>query len=299
MKPVVGIGIACLDHLIVIPENDREGGHISHYRVEGGGLTASALVAAARLGAPTQFWTCLGDDDAGHAILGGLAREGIDTRGIRVVAGARSPVSIVHVESPSGDRRIYHFRGDAFEKAGPLPTFHGLERAGALLVDYCWHEGALAGARLARGLGVPVIGDFDPRCDPELAAAVDSLIVGEQAAESLSEGRGIEAALRRLHEFGPSFVAVTAGARGCWYSANAAVRHCPAIPVEVVDTPGAGDAFHGACAFGMAQGWPIDETIRLASAVGALACTALGGRAGLPDLAAALAFLGRSAMSAD
>jgi sulfofructose kinase len=295
MKPVAGIGIACLDHLIVVPENSREGGRISDYRLEGGGLTASALVAAARLGAPAQFWTCLGDDDVGRAIVKGLAREGIDTRGIRFVRGAHSPVSVVHVESPSGERRIYHFRGDAFEKAGPPPDFEGMEKAGALLVDYCWREGALAGARRAHQSSLPVIGDFDPRRDPELAAAVDSLIVGEQVAESLSEERGFDAALRRLREFGPSFVAVTAGAHGCWYWVDNAVRHCPAFPVKVVDTTGAGDAFHGAFAFAIAQHWDIDEAIRLASAVGALACTALGGRAGLPDLSAALALLGRSA----
>jgi sulfofructose kinase len=246
MKPVVGIGIACLDHLIVVPENSKEGGRISDYRVEGGGLTASALVAAARLGARAQFWTCLGDDDVGRAIADGLAREGIDTRGIRFVAGARSPVSVVHVESPSGERAIYHFRGDAFEKAGPPPEFKGIEKAGAVLVDYCWHAGALAGARRARELGIPVIGDFDPRRDPELAAPLDCLIVGEQAAGSLAKKRGVEVALGRLREFGPSFVAVTAGARGCWYSAGETVRHCPAFPVNVVDTTGAGDAFHGA-----------------------------------------------------
>ena len=289
MKPVVGIGIACLDHLIVVPENSKCGGRITDYRTDGGGLTATALVAAARLGAPARLWTCLGDDETGHALVHDLVRQGIDTRGIHFVRGARSPVSIVHVESPSGERVIYHYRGDAFERAGPPPDFSGIEKAAALLVDHCWHTGALLGARRAQKAGVPVIGDFDPRRDPELAALLDYLIVGESVGESIAPGENIEAALYRLREFGPLSVAVTAGAQGCWYLAGDAARHCPAFSVNVVDTTGAGDAFHGAFAFAVAQKWQMDEAIRLACAVGALCCTAMGGRAGLPDLPTALA----------
>ena len=291
MKPVVGIGIACLDHLIVVPEESRHGGHVADYRVDGGGLTATALVAAARLGAPTRLWTCLGDDEAGHAVVHDLVRQGIDTRGVHFVRGARSPVSVVHIESPSGERVIYHYRGDAFDRAGPPPDFEGIEKAGAVLVDACWHSGAIAGARRAREAGVPVIGDFDPRRDPELAAALDWLIVGQAVGESLAPDETPEVALRRLRLFGPAFVALTAGARGCWYLTGDVVEHQPAFPVNVVDTTGAGDAFHGAFAFALAQDWPIAEAIRLACAVGALCCTAMGGRAGLPHLAAALTLM--------
>ncbi|MBM3333408.1 hypothetical protein FJY63_01990 [Candidatus Sumerlaeota bacterium] len=295
MKTIAGIGIACLDHLIVVPESKRNGGLISDCRTACGGLTATALVAAARLGAATQLWTCLGDDDAGHAIIADLAREGVDTRGVRFVRGARSPVSVIHVLSPSGERAIYHYRGDTFARAGPPPAFDGIEQAGALVVDSCWHEGALAGARRARAAGVPVVGDFDPRDDPELAAALDCLIVSEEVAKGLAPGQGPDAALDRLRGFGPPFVAFTAGAEGCWYLAGKKARHCPACAVEVVDTTGAGDAFHGAFAFALAKKWPINKAVKLACAVGALVCTRVGGRAGLPDLPTAMALLKRSA----
>ena len=57
----------------------------------------------------------------------------------------------------------------------------------------------------------------------------------------------------------------------------------PAYQVEVVDTVGAGDVFHGAFIAGLLQGYTTKETARLASAVSAVKCTRIGGRAGIPD----------------
>ena len=55
--------------------------------------------------------------------------------------------------------------------------------------------------------------------------------------------------------------------------------------VEVVDTTGAGDAFHGAYALAVGEGQDSSAAARFASAVAALKCTKLGGRAGLPTRA--------------
>ncbi len=54
--------------------------------------------------------------------------------------------------------------------------------------------------------------------------------------------------------------------------------------VEAVDTNGAGDVFHGACAFGELRGWPLEWTLTFANAVAAMKCRALGGRRGIPRL---------------
>jgi sulfofructose kinase len=70
------------------------------------------------------------------------------------------------------------------------------------------------------------------------------------------------------------------------------VGHQAAFGVEVVDTTGAGDVFHGAFAYGLAQGWPSAKCVEFASAVAALSCRALGGRRGIPTVGAALRYLG-------
>ncbi|MCW8180890.1 carbohydrate kinase [Verminephrobacter eiseniae] len=65
----------------------------------------------------------------------------------------------------------------------------------------------------------------------------------------------------------------------------------PAFAVQAVDTTGAGDAFHGAFAFALGAGWPVRRALRFSAAVAALKCQRPGGRAGLPDLASALALV--------
>jgi sugar/nucleoside kinase (ribokinase family) len=54
--------------------------------------------------------------------------------------------------------------------------------------------------------------------------------------------------------------------------------------VDVLDTTGAGDVFHGGFLYGLLQGWPLREVARFASATAALKCCAYGGRAGIPRL---------------
>ena len=65
----------------------------------------------------------------------------------------------------------------------------------------------------------------------------------------------------------------------------------PALPVEVIDTTGAGDAFHGAILYGLYQQWAPEQTIRFASATAALNCRDLGGRTALPERAEVELFL--------
>ena len=78
----------------------------------------------------------------------------------------------------------------------------------------------------------------------------------------------------------------------CWYAAaGVPVEHVPALKVDVVDTTGCGDVFHGAYAAGLAAGLPLAERVRLASAAAALKATRAGGQAGIPTRRTVEAFL--------
>jgi len=86
-------------------------------------------------------------------------------------------------------------------------------------------------------------------------------------------------------------VYVTQGREGCYWLEKGELCHQPGYAVEVVDTTGAGDVFHGALGLSLAQQMPSSEAVRFASAVAALKCTKPGGRAGIPDCDQTRSFL--------
>ncbi len=79
-------------------------------------------------------------------------------------------------------------------------------------------------------------------------------------------------------------VTITLGTQGSITRYNDEIFHMPAFNVDVVDTTGAGDVFHGGYIYGLLQKWDIQRVVKFASAFAALKCTKLGGRAGIPTL---------------
>ena len=279
---VVGLGVACLDYLFVAEGVERGAqARLVDYAVEGGGLVGTALVAAARLGARVEIVSWVGDDEAGRLVVEGLEAEGVDTSGVEVIRGGRTGVSFVRVEAGTGERTIHHRRGSP-PPAEQVEKVAGLDiRAEAVLVDGVWPEASVGFARRAREAGTPVVGDFCPRAGlEELAALVTALIVPKSCGEGL--GASWEARLGALARYGPEFVGITAGEDGCHFLVRGEAKVQPAFAVEVVDTTGAGDVFHGAFAYGLAAGWGYERCVEFAAATAALSCRALGGRTGIP-----------------
>jgi ribokinase len=182
-------------------------------------------------------------------------------------------------------RTILWSRGSAAELA-PEEIPPGLVEGARLLhLDGLMAQASLAAARQARAARVPVVldmGTLRPQFEP-LARLTDHLLVSEPLATAFAPGAGLEEALARLHGLGPAVAAVTLGSRGCLAFDGRAYHRQPAFDVPVQDTTGAGDAFHGGYIAGLLDGLPLPGRLRLAAAVAALACAALGGRTGLPD----------------
>jgi len=125
--------------------------------------------------------------------------------------------------------------------------------------------------------------EMGSRADLERAIALtDVFIPCKAAATELLGTDDIVGHAQELLELGPKTVAVTLGERGC-IVLNEHERHVvPGFPVEVVDSTGAGDAFHGGFVYGLLKGYSLEETARFANACGALNCQAIGARASAP-----------------
>jgi sugar/nucleoside kinase (ribokinase family) len=162
--------------------------------------------------------------------------------------------------------------------------------------------GALA-AELARAQGLPVVADLERPELPyveRLLAQVDHLVVNLDFACRYTLSSSLDEIFIALAWRNPHpgqreprrACVITAGDQGCWYCERAGeVFHMPAFPVQVVDTTGCGDVFHGAYAAAIARGESVSRAVLLASASAALKAASPGGRLGIPRLPEVLAFL--------
>ena len=287
---VVGIGQCCWDILALVdtyPEADEKE-EIRLLTEQGGGPVATALVTLARLGGiPCRFHGIVGDDGYATKIRESLIREGIDCTGLVARGGASSQVAFIVIERGSGRRTIFWQRpmGEGLRPDELAVGF--MEGAAALHLDGLMPDVSRYALNEARRRGIPVMVDAG-RLRPgmaELTSRCDYLVAAERLFLDLGWD-GTEQEFRRLAcELGAPVVTVTLGARGSLTWSGGEILAVPACTVEIADTTGAGDVFHGGYLYGILQGWDLERTVTFASAVAALACRAIGGRAGIPTLA--------------
>ena len=287
-------GVAVLDLIMNLDEMPRRADKYRTHsaRITGGGCAANAAVAIARLGGDCALATRLGDDALADLVIGDLERERVDCRWARRCAGQRTSFSSIYVDR-HGERQIVNFRDPDLPRdadwIGPLDDFD------AFLADTRWPEGAARLLAAARRLGKPGVLDAESpfeRCDAALDAASHAFF----SAEGLREFSGIDAldaALAAAAERLDAVVGVTDGADGARWIAGGRVHHAPAYAVDVVDTLGAGDTWHGAVTLALAEARELPAAIDFANAAAALKCPVSGGRDGTPQRAAVERFLER------
>jgi sulfofructose kinase len=295
MVSVVAVGTAVMDYIFAVDELPQGGGKhfASGYSEIGGGPAANGAVAAARLGARAALWARVGADAVGDRLIAELAGDGVDTTHVRRVAGGRSSLSAVMVDG-RGERMIVNYTDADLDADASWLPLDGLAGADAILVHHRWPAGAAAVMERARSLGVPSVIDADviPEREAEDLVILASHAAFSQGALRELTGTGdIADGLRAAHARTQGWVCVTAGSEGCYWIEDNSVRHQPAFAVEVVDTLGAGDVFHGALAVALGEGRGEADAVRFASAAAALKCTRFGGRAGIPERAEVDRFL--------
>lgn len=297
-RPIVaGIGQCSLDFLCTVDEYPKEDAKCEcrEFRMEGGGPVATALVALTRWGVSARFCGVVCQDDFGREILAGLAREGVDTHGVAVRPAGVSQFAFICAAPRSGSRTIFWRRPEASPlqpEEIPPDFLHG---ARVLHLDGLFAEASLRAAHKARELGIPVVldaGSVRPGMMPLLTLA-DHLICAENFARQFDPRASVCEILERLKSLGPAVVTVTLGSKGSVSLWNDVPWHLPALKVDVLDTTGAGDIFHGGYIRALLEGLPPAECLRWATTAAALSCRALGGRSGIPSVEEVAEALGR------
>jgi sulfofructose kinase len=287
---VLGLGAVAVDDILFLSEFPRPDSKMPILRRErhAGGLAGTALVAAQRLGGECAYAGSLGHDELSVFILERFAAEGISVEHVVRREGVRPFSSTILVDTSRTTRTILFDAQDVVGADPGEPPAAVLESCKVLLVDQTGIEGMIRAARMARAAGIPVVADLErmgnPRLD-ELSALSDHLIVPLEYARQRTGAADAASAVRALWRDDRRAVVVTCGADGAWFLSSEepeALYHQPAFRIEVVDTSGCGDVFHGAYAAALSRGMTMQERVRTASAVAALKARKPGGQTGIP-----------------
>jgi sugar/nucleoside kinase (ribokinase family) len=295
---VLCTGIAVLDMLFRVPGFPRPEvkTQASEFRTVAGGNAANAAVAIAHLGARASFTGPLGGpegtDTVGDTLLRLIANEDIDVTACPRVPGVPSPISAICIDG-RGERAIANFRDERLAQTRPEDPDALVANADAVIADNRFPAYVRDVCIAARKRGIPVVLDADePRPDSiELLSIVSHVVFSAEGLRATAGtdhlGRGLVDISRQTK----SFLAVTDGANDVLWLDDGELRQIPAFKVDVVDTLGAGDTFHGAFTLMLAEGVSERTGMRFAAATAALKCTRYGGILGAPTRAEVESFL--------
>ena len=279
-----------------------------------GGKGANQAVAAARLGAEVVMVGRVGDDERGQWLRSGLEAEGIDCRHV-VSVEASTGLAVITVDPDDVSIVVAAGANALLDADGVQAASADIAAADALLLQgEVSAEAARTAAEIARAHGAAVV--LNPAPFNEVALAVlplaDIVIVNRAEARQLDRlgvrdgAPGVRADLGgNAPRLRPDAVLVeTRGAAGCVVYPPGATGPTGQLPrssgsphdladgitvrapqVAVVDATGAGDAFAGALAVGVASGATLEEAARLAVRAGAWAVTVAGAQPSLPATA--------------
>ena len=299
MKQVWGIGRACVD--IRLTTADYGPAYTTKLlaqetRLQGGGACANCLTQVARLGGRAAWLGKVGDDALGALILRQLQEERVDTSHALVAPNALSPFNVA-VYAGTQWRRVGGYllpnclRDLTYNElwnfcATMSPGDIAYCEIGEIPLELCEMFVRLAKAKSAV---IMLDVDLDPifQCGGTEAQAhrlldlCDYLLPNTEAMQSLCHTVQAEEVLRELNRAYQALTIVTAGSKGAYLMRDGQPVNIAAPMVTPVDTVGAGDAFHGGVAYGLAAGWPIERAVWLGCLCGARNCLAEGARNGM------------------
>ncbi len=311
MTRIWGFGSACLDFRAFTADYGE--GYTSKLlaqsvRMLGGGACANCLVQAARLGGACGWLGRLGTDAIGREIKRQLEAEGVTLEHAVLADDMISPFNLA-VYAGNDKRRVGGYL---------LPnSLKGLSERELRLLSACVQPGDIVYGEIGeipveeclcflkvsreRGAVIVLDVDLDPikQCSAEFRTIVDVFRLSDcilpniEAMRSLACGEA-EDIFGFLSGVCAARCVITAGEKGAYLLENGKIINVPALPIDAVDTVGAGDAFHGGVVYGLSVGMDIARAVRLGCVCGALNCLSFGAREGMPRREEALRYLNKA-----
>ncbi len=266
----------------------------SAFKTIGGGPAATAAVAISKLGGSARLASRVGEDILANFIIAELESYDVDCSLVERINGNQTSTSAVLVDS-AGERMIINFQDGSITSDIKWLKKNFPVDSNAVLADTRWPEAGIYGLEFAKKKGIPAVLDADvpvPK-DERLVNAATHVAFSKNGLIDFTGIKNAEIALQSVHEKFGNCCCVTLGSEGTLIIEGGNQTHVPAFKIDVKDTLGAGDVWHGAFALALAEGKLTIDSAIFASAAAALKVQNGDGRAGCPSRENVDNFLGR------
>ena len=283
----------------VIPEFNQVEKLVDTANLAIGSSSAIFACGAARLGLKVAFIGVCGDDVFGRFMLDEMSKQSVDMSNIIVRKDGQTGLSLIL--NNQSDRAILTHSGLIAElQASDIPDAL-LKQSKHLHVASYFLQTKLQpdlSALFQRAHSLGLTTSLDTNYDPsekwigfdELLSVTNVFLPNEKEALSLSGGANVDEAAYRLGSRVEALV-IKLGAEGALGVHKGERVRAASIPVNVIDTVGAGDSFDAGFMYGYLNQWSMEKSLRLACVCGALSAQQAGGTNGQPTLEEAMKFL--------
>ncbi len=286
---IVVVGSLNMDLVVKTPRHPKVGETIlgSEFRTYPGGKGANQAVAAAKLGCPVKMVGRVGNDPFANELLEAISIETFDTEYIIRDPNEPTGVAFITVDqdghnsivvAPGANARVSPEDVQAAEN-----VFIG---AAVLLVQLeCPLPAVVRAIDLAKKHQLQVVLNPAPGqvLGSDLLGKVDYLLPNESELALISGEQEMSSAIDKMRELGVGALVITMGGEGVLVVDQTSELQIPALNVKVVDTTAAGDAFAGAFAVALTEGYELYVAAHWGTIAGALAVTRAGAQPSLPS----------------
>lgn len=252
-----------------------------NFQIIPGGKGANQAVASARLGSKVGFVGCVGEDENGKMAIENLKKNKVETKYIEIIKD--KPTGVANIIVADGDNSIIVVAGANNEMTKKIidKNINVIKSSKVVLlqqeipidlVDYI--------IDICHQHDITTILNPAPanKVKKTTIGKVDFLTPNEHEAKIIFQEKDMDTILKKY----PNKLIITRGKNGVSYFDKKKIRNIPALEVEVVDTTGAGDAFNGAFASGVAKDKKLEDIIIFANKAAAISVGKFGAQAGMP-----------------
>ncbi len=288
MAKVLVVGSLNMDLVVRVPHAPQPGETVlgGDFETYPGGKGANQAVAASRMGGNVTLVGRVGNDDFGDSLIQGLVENQVKTTYVIKDSSARTGIAMIAVAADGQNLIVVASGANSRVSMEDVNSTRDLMRATDILLLQleCPLNIVSASIDLAKAYEIPVVLNPAPAqlLSPALLANVDYLTPNESELALLTHEKDLERGVRKLLDWGVKHVIVTLGVNGAFVASEGINKRLSAYEITAVDTTAAGDAFNGALAVALAEGWTLLEAVSYGMAAGALASTKHGAQPSLP-----------------